>query len=131
VEGSWPDKTTAKEDKECCKTRTATFSSKDLKTYLGRPVCNSPEMMPWDCSLNKDLKDAVMRHVCYTCHLPEEERVEVLLVHSQAWILGLPTNPGARRWLAKQRVNPLGCPEGLSIDGKDPEGERVPHPRHW
>jgi hypothetical protein len=46
---------------------------KDLKNYLGRPIGNSPEMMPWDCSLNKDLKDAVMRHVCYTCHLPEDD----------------------------------------------------------
>jgi predicted flap endonuclease-1-like 5' DNA nuclease len=47
---------------------------KDLKAYLGRPVGNSPEMMPWDCSLNKDLKDAVMQHMCYTCHLPEEDK---------------------------------------------------------
>ena len=46
---------------------------KDLKAYMNRPVGNSPEMMPWDCSLNKDLKDAVMRHVCYTCHLPEDD----------------------------------------------------------
>jgi hypothetical protein len=29
--------------------------------------------MPWDCSLNKDIKDEVMRHVCYTCHLPEDD----------------------------------------------------------
>ena len=35
-------------------------NDKDLKSYLGRPVGNSPEMMPWDCSRNKDLKDAVM-----------------------------------------------------------------------
>jgi hypothetical protein len=47
---------------------------KDLKAYLNRPVGNSPEMMPWDCSLNKDLKDAVMQHVCYTCHLPEDDK---------------------------------------------------------
>jgi hypothetical protein len=46
---------------------------KDLKSYLGRPVSNLLEMMPWDCSLNKDLKDTVLRHVCYTCHLPEED----------------------------------------------------------
>ena len=46
---------------------------KDLKSYLGRPVGNTPEMMPWDCSLNKDLKDAVMQHVCYMRHLPEED----------------------------------------------------------
>jgi predicted flap endonuclease-1-like 5' DNA nuclease len=46
---------------------------KDLKNFLHRPIGNSPEMMPWDCSLNKDIKDAVMRHVCYTCHLPEDD----------------------------------------------------------
>ena len=30
-----------------------------LKDYWHRPVGNSPELMPWDCSLNKDLQDAV------------------------------------------------------------------------
>jgi hypothetical protein len=45
----------------------------DLKNFLNRPIGNSPEMMPWDCSLNKDIKDEVMRHVCYTCHLPEDD----------------------------------------------------------
>jgi hypothetical protein len=48
-------------------------NDKGLKNYLNRPIGNSPEMMPWDCSLNKDLKDAVMRHVCYTCNLPEDD----------------------------------------------------------
>ncbi len=44
-----------------------------LKNFWGRPIGNSPELMPWDCSLNKDIKDAVMRHVCYTSHLPEDD----------------------------------------------------------
>jgi hypothetical protein len=52
---------------------------KDLKSNLGRPVGNSTKMMPWDCSLNKDIKNTVMRHM---------------------WLLGLPTNPGAQRWLS-------------------------------
>jgi hypothetical protein len=30
--------------------------------------------MPWDCSLNKDLKNTVMRHVSYMCHLPEDDK---------------------------------------------------------
>jgi hypothetical protein len=46
---------------------------KDLKNYLKHPIGNSPEMMPWDCSLNKDIKDAIMRHVCYMCHLSEND----------------------------------------------------------
>jgi hypothetical protein len=31
--------------------------------YAKRPPGNSPKMMPWDCSLNNDLVEAVMRHV--------------------------------------------------------------------
>jgi predicted flap endonuclease-1-like 5' DNA nuclease len=38
----------------------------DLKNYCGRPVGNSPENMPWDTSLNKDLHDAVKYHVAAT-----------------------------------------------------------------
>ena len=89
---------------------------KDLKAYMNRPVGNSPEMMPWDCSLNKDLKDAVMRHVCYTCHLPEDDERKVLPIDSQAWLLCLPTNPGARRWRAEQHAKPPGYRDGLPID---------------
>jgi hypothetical protein len=46
---------------------------KDLKNYLNRPIGNSPKMMPWDNTLNKDGKDEVMQHVSYTCHLPEDD----------------------------------------------------------
>ena len=28
----------------------------------GCPVGNNPEMMPWDCSLNKDVDDAFQQH---------------------------------------------------------------------
>ncbi|OQR86050.1 hypothetical protein ACHHYP_20518 [Achlya hypogyna] len=34
--------------------------------FAGRPVGNSPELMPWDSSLNKDLKDQLKRHVMFT-----------------------------------------------------------------
>jgi hypothetical protein len=34
-----------------------------LKYYFCKPVGNSPEMMPWDTSLNQDVKCAVDRHV--------------------------------------------------------------------
>jgi predicted flap endonuclease-1-like 5' DNA nuclease len=44
-----------------------------LKNYLNRPIGNSPEMMPWDSSLNKNVKDEVARHVGYTSHLPEDD----------------------------------------------------------
>jgi hypothetical protein len=45
----------------------------ELKLYKGRPVGNSPEMMPWDCSLNKDILDSMNRHVLITKDLPEED----------------------------------------------------------
>jgi hypothetical protein len=31
--------------------------------YAKRPPGNNPEMMPWDCSLNNNLIEAVMHHV--------------------------------------------------------------------
>ena len=34
--------------------------------YAERPVGNSPELMPLDCSLNKDINDCVARHVLET-----------------------------------------------------------------
>lgn len=37
--------------------------------YAGRPVGNSPEMMPLDSSLNKDLDDCVALHVTYCNHM--------------------------------------------------------------
>ena len=41
----------------------------DGTTYAGRPVGNSPEMMPLDCSLNKDVDCCVDRHIFATKHL--------------------------------------------------------------
>lgn len=40
--------------------------------YEHRPVGNSPELMPLDASLNKDLHDDVNRHVAATAHLPKD-----------------------------------------------------------
>ena len=39
----------------------------DGTVYAGRPVGNSPELMPLDCSLFKDVDDAVARHIAVTC----------------------------------------------------------------
>lgn len=44
-----------------------------LKNYHMKPVGNSPEFMPLDCSLNKDVHESVNRHVAATCHLPETD----------------------------------------------------------
>jgi hypothetical protein len=76
-------------------------NDKDLKNYLNCPTDNSPKMMPLDCSLYKDLKDAVMQHVCYMCHLPKDEPHKFSL-----WLLGLPSKPGARRWLSNKDGSP-------------------------
>jgi hypothetical protein len=43
-----------------------------LKIYSNRPVGNSPEMMPWDCSLNKDVLDGLNRHVLLTKDYPKK-----------------------------------------------------------
>jgi hypothetical protein len=43
--------------------------------FAGRPVGNSPELMPWDTSLNKDLKDQLKMHVMFTFSLhPDDPR---------------------------------------------------------
>ena len=41
--------------------------------YDGHPVGNSPELMPLDCSLFRDLKISVYYHVCMTKHLHERD----------------------------------------------------------
>jgi hypothetical protein len=43
--------------------------------YAERPPGNSPEMMPWDCSLNNDLVEAVMRHVS-VCSFASRDEVQ-------------------------------------------------------
>ena len=44
-----------------------------LSAYLHRPVGNSPENMPWDTSLNQDVKKAVEHHVNLTHELEEND----------------------------------------------------------
>jgi hypothetical protein len=41
--------------------------------YEGRPVGNSPELMPLDASLNKDVDDAVHRHIVWTNRMAEDD----------------------------------------------------------
>ncbi|KAG9416880.1 hypothetical protein AC1031_001272 [Aphanomyces cochlioides] len=40
--------------------------------YEGRPIGNSPELMPWDCSLNKDVDDSFHLHRVMTLALPSD-----------------------------------------------------------
>ena len=44
----------------------------DLFAYVGCPVGNSPENMPWDTKLNRDLHEAVLRHVSMTFQLDKK-----------------------------------------------------------
>eukprot|EP00750_Incisomonas_marina_P022488 INCI4974.6.p1 GENE.INCI4974.6~~INCI4974.6.p1 ORF type:complete len:158 (+),score=16.05 INCI4974.6:268-741(+) len=43
----------------------------DAGRYASRPVGNSPELMPLDCSLFQDSDDAVDRHIAVTSSLPD------------------------------------------------------------
>ena len=45
----------------------------EFKRYKGRPIGNSPEMMPWDCSLNMDLIHAVDQHCVMTALYAKDE----------------------------------------------------------
>jgi hypothetical protein len=50
-----------------------------LKYYYCKPVGNSPEMMPWDTSLNQDVKCAVDRHVMNTADFSEDDPLKFSL----------------------------------------------------
>jgi hypothetical protein len=50
-----------------------------LKYYFMKPVGNSPEMMPWDTSLNQDVKCAVDRHVMSTADFLEDDPLKFSL----------------------------------------------------
>jgi hypothetical protein len=50
-----------------------------LKYYYCKPVGNSPEMMPWDMSLNQDVKCAVDRHVMSTADFSEDDPLKFSL----------------------------------------------------
>ena len=45
---------------------------KNSTTYSGRPVGNSPEMMPLDNSLNQDVHESVRHHIAATFYLPND-----------------------------------------------------------
>jgi hypothetical protein len=65
---------------------------KDLKAYLGRPVGNSPENMPLDTNLNRDVHLSVDEHVKSTLHLDSKDE--------EKFDLSTP----ARGWYAYERV---------------------------
>ena len=46
---------------------------KDLKRYYGRPVGDTPEIMAWDNSLNKDVHESVNDHVQATINLEKND----------------------------------------------------------
>jgi hypothetical protein len=45
----------------------------ELKAYAGRPVGNSPELMPLDNSLNRDIHTAVQKHIAMTNTLDDDD----------------------------------------------------------
>ena len=47
--------------------------------YENRPIGNSPELMPLDCSCNRYLHDCVNRHVIYTSQLDKNGPKKILL----------------------------------------------------
>ena len=46
---------------------------KDFVRFSGRPVGNSPDFMPWYCSLNNDLKLSCDCHAIFTNNLPDTD----------------------------------------------------------
>jgi hypothetical protein len=60
----------------------------NLANFLNRPIGNSPEMMPWDCSLNKDIKCVL--------HMPltRRRRLTNFFINTKTRLLGLLSAPG-------------------------------------
>jgi len=56
----------------------------DGTRYACRPVGNSPEMMPWDASLNKDVDDSFQFHVALTKNLLPTDPPQALRLHDAA-----------------------------------------------
>ena len=48
--------------------------------YAGRPVGNSPELQPLDCSLFSDLGHELSRHVRMTKDLDNDDKLKLLLL---------------------------------------------------
>ena len=47
--------------------------NKEFKRFHGRPIGNSPELMPLDCSLFNDLDMAMCVHIAYTMTLDKKD----------------------------------------------------------
>jgi hypothetical protein len=74
---------------------------KDLKSYFGRPVGNSPENMPLDTSLNNDIHQKVEEHVLFTLEMDTEQEEKFdLSTPAKGWSAYrrvLETHPVSRR----------------------------------
>jgi hypothetical protein len=84
--------------------------------YAGRPVGNSPEMMPLDCSLNQDVHVGVERHIRLTIRLPEDDPMKFSM------------STPSRGFSAYNRV--WNCPRtqdrnGELVDGGIPSAKRI------
>ena len=78
----------------------------DLRIYSERPVDNSPEFMPWDCSLNNDLKLCSNRHVIFTNNLPDE--------HPNKFSMSTPKR-GAHTWMCRLHPDSVCVPSSKRI----------------
>ena len=67
----------------------------DCKIYRGRPTGNSPEMMPWDASLNKDVHECVDKHIALTAKMDREDPKKLSLA-----------TPTTGAWAYMQVVDP-------------------------
>jgi hypothetical protein len=74
----------------------------DLKAYLGTIPGSSPENMPWDLSLNKDVHEDTNRHAVLAHELAEDDRTKFDL-----------STPKRGSW-AYQRVLQI-CPSSARI----------------
>jgi hypothetical protein len=51
----------------------------DLKRFFGRPIGDTPEIMNWDNSLNKDVHESVNHHIQQTINLGKDDPRKFLL----------------------------------------------------
>mmetsp|Transcript_15157 Transcript_15157/g.25127 ORF Transcript_15157/g.25127 Transcript_15157/m.25127 type:complete len:238 (+) Transcript_15157:240-953(+) len=49
------------------------MDQKELKRYIGRPTGDTPEIMNWDSTLNKDVHESVKQHVHATITLDKDD----------------------------------------------------------
>ena len=76
--------------------------------YANRTVGNSPEIMPLDCSLNKDIHEGVRRYCIYTCKLDRDDNKKISV-----------NTPKQRVHAYRQLWDPNHLPEGI------PSGKRI------